>query len=175
MKHIKERVQCVCHAAPYKRYTRLMTISLIEGVVDILNFFPSENGISEDLAPSTIVEGRQKLDMNKKRAEFGAYALVYTGTENNMRKRGVPAIALKASNDVGGFYFMSLYTGKKIHGYIWNEIPIDDDVISRVEELADKENQPLLIDDHPLFEWAPGRPIASDTFEESELDNETEQ
>jgi hypothetical protein len=113
--------------------------------------------------------------MNKKHAEFGAYALVYTGTENNMRKRGVPAIALKASNDVGGCYFMSLYTGKKIHGYIWNEIPIDDDVISRVEELADKENQPLLIDDHPLFEWAPGRPIASDTTEDIELDNKTEQ
>ena len=113
--------------------------------------------------------------MNKKRAEFGEYALVYMGTENNMRKRGAPAIALKASNDVGGCYFMSLYTGNKIHGYIWNDIPIDNDVISRVEELADKENQPLLIDDHPLFEWAPGRPIASDTNEEIELDNETEQ
>ena len=66
----------------------------------MLNFFPSENGISEDLAPSKIVEGRQKLDMNKKREEFGAYALVYTGTENNMRKIGVPGIALKALNDV---------------------------------------------------------------------------
>ena len=106
----------------------------------MLTFFSSENDISEDLAPSTIVEGRQKLDMNKKRAEFWAYALVYTGTENNMRKRGVPAIALKASNDVGGCYFMSLYTGKKIHGYIWNEIPINNDIISQVEELADKEN-----------------------------------
>ena len=96
----------------------------------MLKIFPSKNGISEDLAPSTIVEGRQKLDMNKKRAEFGAYALVYTGTENNMRKRGVPAIALKASNDVGGCYFLSLYTGKKIYRYIWNGIPINDNVIS---------------------------------------------
>jgi hypothetical protein len=85
-----------------------MTISLIEGVVDVLKKIPSENSISEELVPSTIVEGIQKLDMDKKRAEFGAYALVYTGTENNMRKRGVPAIELKASNDVGGFYFISL-------------------------------------------------------------------
>ena len=41
--------------------------------------------------------------------------------------------------------------------------------------MADKENQPLLLDNHPLFEWAPGRPIASDTSEEIELDNKTEQ
>ena len=39
VKHIKERVRCVCHAAPYKRYTRLMMISLIEGVLDMLIFF----------------------------------------------------------------------------------------------------------------------------------------
>ena len=109
------------------------------------------------------------MGMNKNRAEFGAYALVYTGTENNMRKRGVPTIALKESNDVGRCYFMSLYTGKKINGYIWNEITINNDFISKVEELADKENKTLLLENHPLFEWAPGRPIASDTSEEIEF------
>ena len=57
VKHIKERVRCVCHAAGYKRYTRLMTISFIERVVDMLKKFPSENDISEYLVPSTIVEG----------------------------------------------------------------------------------------------------------------------
>ena len=40
--------------------------------------------------------------------------------------------------------------------------------------MVDKENQPLFIDNHPLFEWEPGRPIASDTSEEIELDNKTE-
>ena len=76
-----------------------------------------------------LVEGRQKLDLGQKRIEFGAYALVYVGKSNDMKKRSVPSIALKSSNDVGGYYFMSLYTGKKLHSYVWTELPIDDDVI----------------------------------------------
>ena len=79
VKFIKERVICVCYTVPYRKYTILTTRSLIEGVIDILNLFPSENGISEDLGPSTIVEGRQKLDLSKKRLEFGAYFRLMLG------------------------------------------------------------------------------------------------
>ena len=103
-------MRCVCHAALCKRYTRLMIMSSIEGVVDMLNFFPSETDMSEDLKTSMIVEGRQKLEMYKKCEEFGAYPLFYTVTENNMRKIGLTAKALKASNAVCVCYFMSLYT-----------------------------------------------------------------
>jgi hypothetical protein len=46
-----------------------------------------------------------------------------------MKSRGLPAIALKASNDRGGHYFMNLLTGKRIHGYIWEPQPIDNDVV----------------------------------------------
>ena len=45
-----------------------------------------------------LVEGKQKLDFGKKRIEFGAYAMVYLGTKGNMKKRIVPAIALKSSH-----------------------------------------------------------------------------
>ena len=40
---------------------------------------------------------------------------------------------------------MSLYSGKLIYSYKWKELPTDDYVITRVEELADKENQPLIV------------------------------
>ena len=61
---------------------------------------------------------------------------------------------------------MSLYSGKRLHSYIWEELLIDDDVIERVEHLASKENQPLHLDNHPLFEWPPGKPVEdSDTIE----------
>ena len=73
-----------------------------------------------------------------------------------MRKRIVPGIVLKTSNNAGGCYFMSLYTGKRIHSYIWDKLPIYDEVISRVETLAVEENQPVHNDNHPLFEWFPG-------------------
>ena len=55
---VKERGRSTCHAVPYKKYTKLMTKSLIKGVVRQLNAFPSKTGISQTLSPAAIVEGR---------------------------------------------------------------------------------------------------------------------
>ena len=156
---IKERGRSVCNGIPYKRITILMVRSLIEGITDTINAFPSEGSISETISPSTIVQGTTKLDLSKDIIVFGAYALVYTDTNNNMKSRAVPGVALRRSNNAGGHYFMSLYSGKRIHGYKWKELPIDDYVVSRVEELAEAEKQPIIHDGEPNFEWAPGRPI----------------
>ena len=41
---------------------------------------------------------------------------------------------------------MSLYTGKRVHSYIWEELTIDDGVIQRLEQLAEIEKQPVLVD-----------------------------
>ena len=54
---------------------------------------------------------------------------------------------------------MSLYIGKRIHSYHWKELPICKEVIERVEQLAIKEKQPLLFDNHPIFEWSQGNPV----------------
>ena len=136
IKTIKERARYVCHTAPYRRYMCLMTQSLIEGIIYIPNFFPSKNAISDTMVPAMLVEGKHKLDFGNKRIKFGAYAMVYVGTHNNMKKRSVPEIVLKASNEEGGYLFMSLYSGKRLHSYIWEELPIDQDIIDRLEQLA---------------------------------------
>ena len=39
---------------------------------------------------------------------------------------------------------MSLYTRKRIHSHIWEEMPIAEDVIEIVEQLAEIENIPYL-------------------------------
>jgi hypothetical protein len=49
---------------------------------------------------------------------------------------------------------MSLYSGKRLHSYEWKELPIDDDVINRVEELANREDDPTMINGYPVFTWA---------------------
>eukprot|EP00957_Ditylum_brightwellii_P180682 13764195-Ditylum_brightwellii.AAC.1 len=70
-----------------------------------------------------------------------------------MNTRAVPAIALTESNDQGGNYFMLLYTGREIHGYVWNKLPMNDEVTDRVDELARKSKKPYkLINRAPLFE-----------------------
>ena len=50
---------------------------------------------------------------------------------------------------------MSFYTGKWIHGYKWDELPIDEYVINRVEYLEEQEKQPLMKNGMPSFEWIP--------------------
>ena len=158
---LKERGRCTCHSIPYHYYTKLMIQSLIATVVKWLNAFPSKNGISKTMSPSNIVEGKPNPDFNNKRIVFGSYALVYIDTDNTMNARSVPAIALEESNDDGGYYFMNLYTGKRLHSYQWTELPIDEDVIAMVQSLAEKENKkgPVIKEKYPLFEWSPGVPI----------------
>ena len=54
---------------------------------------------------------------------------------------------------------MSLKTDHKLHGYKWVELPISDEVISRVEQIAAEQGQPLMEND-PILEWTPGEIIA---------------
>ena len=72
-----------------------------------------------------------------------------------MKSRTVPVITLRRSNKAGGHYFMSLYSGMRIYGYKWKELPIDEYVLARVEELAEAQNQPLMYNGVLNFEWAP--------------------
>ena len=117
-----------------------------------------------------IVEGRVKLDFSNKRVAFGAYVLVYTGTYNDMKGRATPAITLRMSNNDGGYSFISLHTGKRIHGYYWKEIPVDKYVIERVESLAKTEDQPIMHNRYPHFEWASNEPIRDDLNEDFDSD-----
>jgi hypothetical protein len=64
---------------------------------------------------------------------------------------------------------MSLYTGKRLHSYHWQPLPIDDDVIARVHEFAVTEQQPPLFDGMPVFEWNVGFPI--DNANDDDLSN----
>ena len=133
---------------------------MMEEIYKWLNAFPSKGSkLSSTISPATIVEGRRKPDFSYKRISFGSYAVAYKGTKNNMTGRGIPAIALRESNDAGGYYFMSLETGERLHCHIWTEEPIDDYIINRVDELDVAEDQPIMTNGYPIFEWAPGIPI----------------
>ena len=54
---------------------------------------------------------------------------------------------------------MSLATRKQLHAFIWTELLINNQVISRVNDLATKGNQPEITKGYPIFEWSPGIPI----------------
>ena len=54
---------------------------------------------------------------------------------------------------------MSLRTGKHIYAGQWTELHVTDEVIRRVEELAEKEGIDKMVDGEPLSEWETDRPI----------------
>ena len=47
------------------------------------------------MGPAMLLEGKHKLDFGNKRIEFGAYAMVYVGTHNNMKKGAYQKSLLK--------------------------------------------------------------------------------
>ena len=67
---------------------------------------------------------------------------------------------------------MYLATRKQLHDFIWTELPINDKVISRVNNLATKEKQPEMTKGYPIFEWIPGIPI---TDKDDETKSEEDQ
>jgi hypothetical protein len=160
---IKERTRCLIQGLPFKRIPRAIMRAAIENANKGLNQFPTKNGVSDTLSPLNIMTGRPNLDYNNMKIEFGAYAQVYEDgcPTHIVRARTTGAIALTPTgNAQGGYYFLSLTTGRKLSRQQWDELPMPDGVIAAVERIAKTDNQPLTGHGAPLFEWSPGVPIA---------------
>ena len=81
------------------------------------------------------------MDYNKHcKIPFGDYAQVYDNTDNTMAERTVGAICLGPSGNLqGGYNFMKLSTGQKIHKFKFVHLPMTQDVIDRVLEIGSKQ------------------------------------
>ena len=123
---IKDRARAAIACLPYDRVPSVMIISLIESVERLLNMFTENN---TDHSPMTIVEGKSIPRGDINRIPYGAYAEVYVGTKNTLDSRTVPGIALRESNGVGGHYFMSLESGRRLHSNKWVRMDISQDII----------------------------------------------
>jgi hypothetical protein len=103
---IKERVRALWHKLPYNKKPKALIIALVQHVIQWLNNFPPNGGISEIYSPRTIMTG-QKFDYNKHcRVEIGAYAQVHeeTNPKNSMKPKTIGAIALGATGNIQGSY-----------------------------------------------------------------------
>ena len=109
---LKARARATFHAVTFKIYTSLITKSLIEGVLYLLNMLPYKYEVLDTLSPSTIVEGIPKVDLGYKMIAFGSYVMVHIGTTDTVKIRCIPVIVLKAPKYYGGYYFMNIFTGE---------------------------------------------------------------
>ena len=137
---IKERARALRSRMPYKALPRPLVVGIVKHVGKWLNDFIPKNYISQSLSPRTLLAG-ERLDYNNHcRVEVGSYVQTHDEPQqlNNVNvARTIGAIALEHSGNIqGGYYFLSLTSGRIIKRRRWTETPITTDVINRVEALA---------------------------------------
>ena len=105
----------------------------------MLKYFPTKQGISSDLSPPSILRGKSMDYKKYLTLQPGQYCKVHKNERprNSDIARTQEAICLgPCGNLQGGFKFMSLQTGQKITRYNWDEIPIPQTEINRVNVLV---------------------------------------
>jgi hypothetical protein len=133
---IKERARATLQTLPYKKIPKKMRIALIHYVVFWLNNIPKER---QDESPWEMIMGEQKLDYEMIcKILFGGYAQVHDDREvmNTMKQHTTGGINMGPSNMQGGHKFLSLETGEILVKRRWTELPVPNDVISRLDELS---------------------------------------
>ncbi|MHA7927606.1 MAG: reverse transcriptase domain-containing protein, partial [Marinobacter sp.] len=134
---VKERVRAVYNSLPYRRMPGQMLVELVAYAVFWLNSFPHPEGVSQAISPRTILTGQQLNYHHHCRLEFGTYVQVHDEHDNSMASRTTGAIALRPTgNAQGGYYFLSLTTGRRISRNHWTVLPLPNEVIDRVHVLA---------------------------------------
>jgi hypothetical protein len=119
-----------------------MIIEMIYYSTFWLNSFPPAGRVSETISPRAIVAGMQLNYAKHCKLEFGTY--VQTHEEHNtMATRTTGAIALRPTgHEQGGYYFLSLTTGRQLNRNRWTALPMPADIIDRVHTLARRSNAP---------------------------------
>jgi len=95
---------------------------------------------------------------------------------NTALSRTTGAIALRPFNEHSGWAFMSLASGNQIVRNIWTILPIPNDVVTRVHDIAASQSEsPNEINADTPFTWISGEPIiASDVVDEGASEAEIE-
>ena len=165
---IKERMRCVYNTLPFAQIPKAMLIEMAKFAVFWLNSFPHPLGISQTESPRRLVTG-ENIDYNKHcRYEFGQYVQCHEQHDNTMAPRTVGAIALRPTgNRQGSYYFLSLNSGRIITRNHATPLPMPQEVLARVENLAmaqqmqpglvfgNRDNRILFMDpDNPLYDEA---------------------
>jgi hypothetical protein len=145
------------------RLPRLMVCELVKHSVLCLNQIQADDGVSDTLSPNTIITGNPNPDYNQLKLEFGTYVQIYDPSNfssNTLQSRTTGAIALGHTGNTQ--VDLSLVAGRRLSRHQWTALSVTEAVITRVEQLAEEENQPGVQSTGLLFEWRPNHPIDED-------------
>ena len=132
---IKERTRASYNVMPFRHVPPICVIEMVYSAVWWRNMFPLLAGISTTQSPAEIVLNR-KLDHAKHCGiELFEYAQTHEEHDNTMSTRTVGAIATRPTGD-GSYNFINLSTGRVINRRSFTRLPLPEDAITRVHNLA---------------------------------------
>eukprot|EP00536_Pseudo-nitzschia_multiseries_P012906 jgi/Psemu1/33464/gm1.33464_g len=110
---LKERCRCLYSELPFDRLPKQMVVEMVRTIVFYQNaFFPWAGGVSNTIAPTTIVTGMAPDYNCHFHTPVGTYAQTQNETNNTMRSRTTGGIAMgPTQNFQGGMNFFSLTSG----------------------------------------------------------------
>jgi hypothetical protein len=153
---IKERVRATYNTLPFKRMPGTMIVEMVHASNFWLNMFPAHDGVSATQSPRRIMTGQRGDYALHCGLQNGEYAQVHESHDNTMNTRTTGAIALRPTGNVqGGFFFLSIMTGKRLNRFNWTRLPMPGEVIDRVHALAHRNPAGGDVQ----FGWRDGTPI----------------
>eukprot|EP00536_Pseudo-nitzschia_multiseries_P016619 jgi/Psemu1/46925/gm1.46925_g len=165
---IKERCQSIFSTLPYTKVPKRMIIEMVRNVTFYLNVFPWDNGVSMDLAPTTIVTGIAPDYSLHFQVAYGIYSQTQDETYNTMKAQTTRAIAMgPTQNFQGGVDFYSLLSRRIIlrTPNDYTICPMPDKAIRCIERLAQSSrpglhltnlnNEPYTSDDDDNSTYSP--------------------
>jgi len=166
---LKERTRSTYNVLPFKKLPGMMIVEMVHSSNYWLNMFPANDGVSSTQSPRRIMTGQSSDYGLHCKLQFGEYVQVHESHDNSMKARTTGGIALRPTGNVqGGYYFMSLSTGKRLNRYKWTPLPMPIEVIERVHAIAQKNPAGGAIE----FGWRDGTEIADQLDDEDDLHDE---
>jgi len=133
---IKERVRTTINTLPFVKYPHRLIVDYIQHSI-LAQLFAAQNGIHPTLSPRTIVTGTTINYDKHCSIPFGTYVQVHEQHNNSMASCTSGAIALRPSgNAQGSYYFLNLHSGKCIIHNNWTVLPMPNEVINTIHQLA---------------------------------------
>ena len=122
------------------------------------------------MSPRSIITGEDINYEQHCKLEFGEYVQTHEESDNSMASRTTGAISLRPTgNKQGGYFFFSLSTGRRLNRNNWTNLPIPNEVIDRVNMMAEERNA----EEELTFEYRDGRP-AGVAVKDDDLSDEDE-
>ena len=134
LRTIKERVRATHNMTPFKCIPPILIVEMVYANVFWRNMFPIKGGISSTQGPAEIILNCA-MDFNTYgKLEFGDYVQTHEEHDNSM---GTRAIATRPTGNLqGGYYFISLSTGRRITRREFTKLPMPADIVDQVHHHA---------------------------------------